>query len=524
MNEIKCPKCGTIFTIDESSYDSILKQIRDQEFDKEIKTREKLLEEASTNNLKLKTQELENIHQQELSKKDEELLKLKLEIENNEKNKEQEIKHIKDNTEKEYQEEIANLKLKTQELKSIHQQTISKKEEELLKLKIEKENDEKNKEQEIRTIKINTEKEYQEEINNMKLKIQELENSIKIKDQEKDSEILKITSKKDQDIQDLKNKMELKEKEFEIEKKNTKEKYEIELQGKEKTIEFYKDMKLKQSPKMLGETLEQHCNAEFAKVRPMFSNTTYFEKDNDSHTGSKGDFIFREEDEEGNEIISIMFEMKNEADETASKHKNEDFFKELDKDRKEKHCEYAVLVSLLERDSELYNAGIVDVSYRYEKMYVIRPQFFIPIITLLRNASLKSLDYKKQLNHIKNQNIDITNFENNINIFKDSFYKHYKNASDRFNDAIKEIDKTISSLTKVRENLVKSEGHLDKANKKLDDLSIKRLVKGNKTMAEKFGKETNNKELLDYAERLKEEREEEDSREEIKEDEDLLDL
>ena len=468
MEEIKCPKCGTVFTIDESNYDSIIKQIRNHEFDKEIEERIKLLEETSTTNLKLKTQELESTHKEELRKKEEELLKLKLEKESIEKNKENELNHIK----------------------------------------------------------TNTEKEYLNEVNNMKLKIQELENIVKLKDQEKESEILKITSKKDQDIQELKNKMEIQEKEFEIDKKNTKEKYEIELQGKEKTIEFYKELKLKQSTKMLGETLEQHCNAEFAKVRPMFSNTTYFEKDNDSHTGSKGDFIFREEDEEGNEIVSIMFEMKNEADETASKHKNEDFFKELDKDRKEKKCEYAVLVSLLERDSELYNAGIVDVSYKYEKMYVIRPQFFIPIITLLRNASLKSLDYKKQLNRMKNQNIDITNFENNINVFKDSFYKHYKNASDRFEDAIKEIDKTISNLTKVRENLVKSGSHLDKANKKLDELSIKRLVKGNKTMAEKFGKETNNKELLDYAESIKEEKEEEqeERKEEIQEEETLLDL
>lgn len=467
MEEIKCPKCGTIFTIDEANYDSIIKQIRDHEFDKELEDRMKLLQESSNTNLKLKTQELENTHKEELRKK----------------------------------------------------------EEELLKLRMEKESVEKNQENELVNVKRNTEKEYLDEVNNMKLKIKELENTIKLKDQEKESEILKITSKKDQDIQELKNKMEIQEKEFEIDKKNTKEKYEIELQGKEKTIEFYKDMKLKQSTKMLGETLEQHCNAEFAKVRPMFSNTTYFEKDNDSHTGSKGDFIFREEDEEGNEIVSIMFEMKNEADETASKHKNEDFFKELDKDRKEKKCEYAVLVSLLERDSELYNAGIVDVSYRYEKMYVIRPQFFIPIITLLRNASLKSLDYKKQLNRIKNQNIDITNFENNISQFKDGFYKHYKNASDRFNDAIKEIDKTISNLTKVRENLVKSEEHLKRANNKLDDLSIKKLVKGNKTMAEKFGKEMNNKELLDYAESIKEEKEEgEEKKEEIKEDENLLDL
>ena len=237
---------------------------------------------------------------------------------------------------------------------------------------------------------------------------------------------------------------------------------------------------------MIGETLEQHCNAEFGRIRPMFSSKTYFEKDNDAKTGSKGDFIFRDYDDEGNEIVSIMFEMKNEADETATKHKNEDFFKELDKDRREKNCEYAVLVSLLEIDNEIYNTGIVDVSYKYEKMYVIRPQFFVPLITLLRNASIKSLDYKKELIKIQNQNIDISNFEENMNNFKESFGRNYRLASEKFKKAIEEIDKTIDHLQKTKDALLSSENNLRIANNKAEDLTIKKLTNNNETMIKLF--------------------------------------
>ena len=289
-----------------------------------------------------------------------------------------------------------------------------------------------------------------------------------------------------------------------MKEKNTKEKYELELKNKDEMIGYYRDLKAKLSTKMIGETLEQHCNAEFARIRPMFSSKTYFEKDNDAKTGSKGDFIFRDYDDEGNEIVSIMFEMKNEADETATKHKNEDFFKELDKDRKEKQCEYAVLVSLLEADNEIYNDGIVDVSYKYEKMYVVRPQFFVPIITLLRNSSLKSLEYKKQLIQMQNQNIDISNFEKNMNIFKEGFSKNYKLASDKFNKAIEEIDKTIDHLNKTREALLSSDRNLRLANDKAQDLTIKKLVKNNKTMAEMFGKQNGDKKLIEYAESIEE--------------------
>ena len=442
MNEIKCPKCGTFFKIDEQEYDSIIKQIRDQEFEHQIKEREKLFENDKENSIKLKTAELEKKYQLELSKKQEELLKLQTDIENSDKRKIMEMKSIKSDTEKEFQKEIHELNIK----------------------------------------------------------IKELENNLKLKDTEKETEILKITSKKDQDINDLKKQIDLNEKEFELEKKAAHEKYEMELKQKDTTIEFYKDLKAKQSTKMIGESLEQHCYAEFERIRPMFSSKTYFEKDNDAKTGSKGDFIFKDYDEQGNEILSIMFEMKNEADETATKHKNEDFLKELDKDRKEKKCEYAVLVSLLEIDNEVYNTGIVDVSHKYEKMYVIRPQFFIPIITLLRNASLKSLEYKNQLIQIQNQNIDISNFEKNMNDFKDGFSRNYRIASDKFQKAIEEIDKTIDHLQKTKEALLSSENNLRLANDKAQDLTIKKLVRNNKTMAELFAKENKNEELLEYIE------------------------
>ena len=265
-----------------------------------------------------------------------------------------------------------------------------------------------------------------------------------------------------------------------------KEKYEIELKSKDEAIAFYKDMKAKLSTKMVGETLEQHCEIEFNRLRATAFQNAYFEKDNDARSGSKGDYIYREKDEEGNEVISIMFEMKNEGDETATKKKNEDFLKELDKDRTEKKCEYAVLVSLLEADSELYNTGIVDVSHKYPKMYVIRPQFFIPIITLLRNAALNSLKYKSELALVRAQSIDITNFEDNINSFKEGFAKNYELASRRFRTAIDEIDKTIDHLQKTKEALLSSENNLRLANNKAEDLTVKRLTRGNPTMTAKF--------------------------------------
>lgn len=268
-----------------------------------------------------------------------------------------------------------------------------------------------------------------------------------------------------------------------------KEQFETELKSKDEMIAYYKDMKARLSTKMVGETLEQHCETEFNKLRATAFPTAYFEKDNDARTGSKGDYIYRETDIAGNEIISIMFEMKNEGDETATKHKNDDFLRELDKDRSEKKCEYAVLVTLLEADSELYNSGIVDVSHRYSKMYVIRPQFFIPIITLLRNAALNSLKYKSELALVKAQNVDITNFEDNMEKFKEGFAKNYDLASRKFKTAIDEIDKTIDHLQKTKDALLSSENNLRLANNKAEDLTIKRLTRGNPTMAAKFAEQ-----------------------------------
>ncbi len=324
------------------------------------------------------------------------------------------------------------------------------------------------------------------EISQLKAKIENAETERKLAVNEA---VQKIEKERDGFANDLKSK--------ELEMKNVenslKQQFSAELKSKEDIIKYkddeiarFKEMKAKLSTKMVGETLEQHCEIEFNKLRATAFPKAYFEKDNDASSGSKGDFIFRENDENGNEIISIMFEMKNEADETATKKKNEDFFKELDKDRREKKCEYAILVSLLENDSELYNTGIVDVSYRYEKMYVVRPQFFIPIITILRNAALNSLQYKAELALAKNQNVDITNFEEKINKFKDGFSKNYELASRKFKDAIDGIDKTIKELEKTKAALVSSENNLRLANEKTEDLTIKKLTYGNPTMKEKF--------------------------------------
>ena len=303
---------------------------------------------------------------------------------------------------------------------------------------------------------------------------------------QKETALNKVSFQKDEEISSLKNTILLNQKEYSLKEANMKQSFEQEIKSKNDIIEYYKDLKARQSTKMIGETLEQHCNAEFSRIRPILSKNTYFEKDNDIKTGSKGDFIFREYDEDNNELLSIMFEMKNEADETATKHKNEDFFKELDKDRKEKKCEYAVLVSLLEIDNEVYNVGIVDVSYKYDKMYVIRPQFFIPLITLLRNASLKSLEYKKEITIMKNQNLDILHFEENMNKFKEAFGRNYQIASTKFKKAIDEIDKTIDHLQKTKEALLSSENNLRLANNKAEDLTIKNLTKNNETMQKLF--------------------------------------
>ena len=434
MNEIKCPKCGTVLQINETDYESIIKQIKDHEFDKELKLREEQLKKEKESELKL--QEVE--HEKQLTK-----------------------------TLNEKDIEINELKNK---LKFIEEQTISK-----------------------------LELDFKDKLNTKNEEISKLKNEIELQESKKELEIQKVSSEKDKKIDLLNSELELKNKEHELKQNTIKEQYESKLKDKDEQIAYYKDFKAKQSTKMIGESLEQHCSNEFNRLRPLFKNS-YFEKDNDSKTGSKGDFIFRDFDEDGNEIVSIMFEMKNEADTTSTKHKNEHFFKELDKDRKEKKCEYAVLVSLLESDSDYYNGGIIDVSHIYEKMYVIRPQFFIPLITLIRNLANKSLDYKKELELVKNQNIDITHFEENINLFKEGFGRNYRLASERFAKAIEEIDKTIDHLQKTKENLLKTDDNLRLANNKAEDLSIKKLTRNNPTMQKMFEELEEEKEIEEIEE------------------------
>ena len=381
--------------------------------------------------------------------------------------------------EKEYKLDKENevLKVKTQ-IKEQLTQELNQKEIQITKLKQEveiKETETKNK----------LDKEYTSTINNLKIEIEKLKGELYKKDAENKLKVEETTTKKDKEIQELTSKLDIKTKEYELKEKNVKEKYESKLKDKDEQIAYYKDFKARQSTKMIGESLEQHCLASFNRLRPLFTNS-YFEKDNDAKTGSKGDFIFRDYDEEGNEIVSIMFEMKNEADATATKHKNEDFLKELDKDRREKNCEYAVLVSLLEIENEYYNDGIVDVSHYYDKMYVIRPQFFIPLITLIRNLAQKTTTYKKELETIKNQNIDITHFEENILKFKDAFGRNYRLASERFTKAIEEIDKTIDHLQKTKEHLLKTNDNLRLANNKAEDLTIKKLTTNSPTVRKMF--------------------------------------
>ena len=429
MNEIKCPNCGKVFQIDESSYESIVKQIRDHEFEKEITEREKQYINDKESAIKIAESKISEKLQEEINKLNIENLNLKNKVDNSIKEKEIAIKEATNKIEKDLNEKINSLELDNNNLK----------------------------------------------------------NDIKLKESENKLEIEKALSDKDKTINELENKIKLTNQENELDKKKTKENYDLLLKQKDETIEFYKDMKLKQSTKMVGESLEQHCSIEFERIRPLFKNAE-FGKDNDAKTGSKGDFIFRDYDDDGNEIVSIMFEMKNENDETATKHKNKDFFKELDKDRKEKNCEYAVLVSLLEIDNDLYNNGITDVSHEDEKMYVIRPQLFVPMITLIRSAALKSLDYKKELMIAKNTSVDISNFEENLNIFKEGFSRNYRLASENFAKAIEEIDKTIDHLNKVRDSLLKSDNNLRLANNKAEDLSIKKLTHNAPSMKEQFDK------------------------------------
>ena len=424
MAEIKCPHCGQVFQIDESGYQKLIKEVRDVEFHKELEERAKQYEELQKKDLLLA---------QEKAKSD----------------KERELASMK------AQMEALKSQLSEQESKQalLLQQLEAKKDAEIIKAK--------------------------DEVKDLEHKIDSLS---KVAEADKAKSLAEASKK----VIELQNEVSLVKKEAELQRKNMEEAHATEIKQKDDAIAYYKDLKLKASTKMLGETLEQHCEIAFNQIRMTAFPKAYFEKDNDARTGSKGDYIFKEDTEEGAELISIMFEMKNEADQTATKHRNEDFFKELDKDRNEKKCEYAVLVSTLESDSELYNAGIVDVSYRYPKMYVIRPQCFIPMITLLRNAALKSAEYKNELAVVKTQNVDISNFEGELAEFQEKFGTNFRLASEKFQKAIDEIDKTIDHLQKVREALVGSERNLRLANDKAQDLSIKKLTRNNPTMKALF--------------------------------------
>ena len=429
MKELRCPQCGSIFTVDEADYASIVSQVKNQEFESEVNRR------------------IEELHKQ--TQAEQMALALK--------------------AEQKFQNELSNSKL-----------AISAKDAEIAKLN-----------EKINGIAQSKQLEFGVELQQKEKEIAELTSALEKNDANLKIAILEEKGKaqealqaKETTIAGLENQINSQKSESTMRETSIKESYELQLKQKQDMVDYYKDLKARMSTKMVGETLEIHCNTEFNRIRPMFPYA-YFEKDNDASSGSKGDFIFRDS-EDGTEYLSIMFEMKNEMDETATKHKNEDFLKKLDEDRRAKNCEYAVLVSLLEPDSELYNTGIVDMSHRYPKMYVIRPQFFIPLITLLVQTSKKSLEYKKALVEAQNQSIDVTNFESKLNDFKDKFANNYRLASKKFQTAIDEIDKSIDHLQKIKNALIGSENNLRLANDKADNLTIKRLTRGNPTMKAKF--------------------------------------
>ena len=429
MKELRCPKCGNVFTVDEADYAAILSQVKNREFNAEVERRVEELHQQHAAEQKASEAQLEKEHQLALNRKEQELNNKALEI-----------------------------TLLKEQLQNIDQQKRSE-----LDLAL---------------------AEKDKAINELRSQIAQSDNRQQIAVLEVRQKAQNVLNQKEAEIAKLKSEAEVKRAEADSRMAVLKEQYEGKLKSAQEQVDYYKDLKTRLSTKMVGETLEIHCSTEFERVRPLFP-FAYFEKDNDASGGSKGDFIFRDF-EDGIEYISIMFEMKNEMDETATKHKNEDFFKKLDADRNAKNCEFAVLVSLLEPDSELYNIGIIDVSHRYPKMYVIRPQFFIPLITLLVQASKKSLDYKKQLAVAQNQSIDVTHFESQLNDFKERFGRNYRLAYEKYQTAIDEIDKSIAHLQKIKEALISSENNLRLANDKLDDLTIKKLTRNNPTMKAKF--------------------------------------
>lgn len=472
MHQIKCPHCGETFQIDKTSYANIASQVRTSEFDQELHNRLVQINEEHQKDIALAEEKISKLLTEQLNDKEKELAQLSVEkdriISQLTVDKDREITQLKNDKEQALTKLIAE---KEQALAKL-QAEIDLQKEKNAALLIENET-------KIKADLMEQLTKRDKQIDELESKLQQIENTHKISSME-------LLTAKDKEINELTNRLQLQEKETLIEQKNLKERYEIQLLQKDETIAFYKDFKARQSTKMVGESLEQHCEIQFNEIRATAFPRAQFGKDNDARSGSKGDYIYREYDEHGTEIISIMFEMKNENDETATKKKNENFFKELDKDRTEKKCEYAILVSLLEADNELYNNGIVDVSYAYEKMYVIRPQFFIPIISLLRNAAINSLQYKQELALTREQNIDIAHFEEDLEEFKSAFARNYDLASRKFQTAIEEIDKTITHLEKTKAALLSSENNLRLANNKADDLSVKKLTRNNPTMRAKF--------------------------------------
>ena len=435
MNEIKCPHCQTVFTIDENSYADIVSQVRNKEFAEDVHKQLEFAKKQFETEKALAKEQEKRLYDEERANFEQKILSLELALQNADVKEEKNVQEALHQKEKEF----SALQAELDQLK-----------------------------QQLQFKEVELSQKFQEDLHAKERTILELKQA-------------KELQQKEQEVQQTA----LKEK-YELELRAKKDQFELELKAKDEAIAFYKDFKAKQSTKMVGESLEQHCEIEFNHLRMTAFPRAEFGKDNDAKTGSKGDYIYREYDENGIEILSIMFEMKNENDETATKKKNEHFFKELDKDRHEKQCEYAILVSLLEADNELYNTGIVDVSYQYPKMYVVRPQFFIPIITLLRNAALNSLQYKQELALMRDQHIDITHFEEDLETFKKGFARNYELASKKFQSAIDEIDKTIKSLEKTKAALLSSENNLRLANNKAEDLTVKKLVKNNPTMKQRF--------------------------------------
>ena len=442
MNEIKCPKCGSAFTVDEADYASIVNQIRNKEFEEELARRMTDQEKQHQARQLAETLKLERAFDERMSAKELEINRKEAEIIR----LNEQLNSIAQAKELEYKEALARKEGEIARLNTAVAQSDDRQ----------------------RIVLLEERNKHQRELQAKDTQIAELRE--------------KVISEKDA---------------ANIRERGLVERFNMQLREKQEQIDYYKDLKTRLSTKMVGETLEIHCSTEFNRVRSSMYPWAYFEKDNDARTGSKGDFIFRDYDADGTEYISIMFEMKNETDGTSTKHKNEDFFAKLDKDRNEKGCEYAVLVSLLEPDSELYNEGIVDVSYRYPKMFVIRPQFFMPLISLLSQASRKTIEYRKALALAQRQTVDVTNFENKLDDFKTRFMYNYRLASDRFKKAIDEIDKTIVHLQKIKDALLSSENNLRLANNKVEELTIKKLTRNNPTMKEKFAEARKNASLKD---------------------------